>query len=243
MPFPPFNDVIAAADQGRADSMAERLSSLVEVLPTSVTAFVLLAHVKEAQQEWDSALSAWRRAAFLMPNSPAALAGVDRCLRSQSIAVAARQVTQDAVMPFEDETPTAEFESAPQAEEGPLYEPLPYEENDEVSELRDEEVVTEEAGADSRLPTGSVDVDDLDRLISELEGARITPTLDENDLPAPDLEDEIDDMVSETLALIYKAQKQYGEAARVYERLAVQQPERSREFMKQAIDLRSRATG
>lgn len=84
--------------------------------------------------------------------------------------------------------------------------------------------------------------EDLDRLITELESARIVPRPDMDTLPAPDLEDDIEDVVSETLARIYASQGQYDEAARVYELLAGQQPEKAGEFMKKASEMRARAS-
>ncbi len=83
--------------------------------------------------------------------------------------------------------------------------------------------------------------DDLDSLISELEGARITPRPDLDDLPAPDLDDDLDDLVSETLARIYAAQEQYADAARVYDRLAEQDPARAAEHREKAAAMRARA--
>ncbi|ARA94505.1 hypothetical protein AWN76_015960 [Rhodothermaceae bacterium RA] len=84
------------------------------------------------------------------------------------------------------------------------------------------------------------DFEDLDRLIEELEQARIVPRPDIDAIPTPDLEDEIDDMVSETLARIYAAQQQFDEAARVYDALARQQPDRAAEFREQAARMRAR---
>lgn len=81
--------------------------------------------------------------------------------------------------------------------------------------------------------------DDLDRLISELEAARITPQPDLEDLPPVELDDDIEDIVSETLARIYAAQGQREEAARVYETLARQQPEQAAHFLDQAAALRA----
>ena len=88
--------------------------------------------------------------------------------------------------------------------------------------------------------------DDLDSLIRELEDApRIRPDPDfvgEDDNGGFD--DEIaDDMVSETLARIYVAQGQFGEAASVYEKLAEQHPEQARVFRKKAADVRARVGG
>lgn len=84
------------------------------------------------------------------------------------------------------------------------------------------------------------DFENLDRLIEELEEARIVPRPDVDAIPTPDLDDEIDDMVSETLARIYAAQEQFDEAARVYDALARQQPDRAAEFREQAARMRAR---
>ena len=88
--------------------------------------------------------------------------------------------------------------------------------------------------------------DDLDSLIRELEDApRIRP--DPNFVGEDKdegFDDEIaDDMVSETLARIYVAQGQFGEAASVYEKLADQHPEQAKEFRKKAADVRARVGG
>ena len=85
---------------------------------------------------------------------------------------------------------------------------------------------------------------DLDRLIDELNTAgRIVPRTDVDRVPAPDLDDDIDDMVSETLARIYAGQGQYAEAARVYEQLAFQQPDRADHFRAEADALRAKGKG
>lgn len=84
-------------------------------------------------------------------------------------------------------------------------------------------------------------IDDLDHLIEELESARINPDPDPDSAQTPDLEDDIDDMVSETLARIYASQDQYEEAARVYLRLADQYPAQEQEYLQQAAEMRERA--
>jgi tetratricopeptide (TPR) repeat protein len=81
----------------------------------------------------------------------------------------------------------------------------------------------------------------LDELIRELETARIVPDPTIPPAVAEDLEPDVDDVVSETLARIYENQRHYGEAARVYEKLALQQPGRAPEFQQKAADLRTRA--
>lgn len=96
-------------------------------------------------------------------------------------------------------------------------------------------------GSSSRDVDFSIEPDsdvELDRLIGELESARIVPNPDPDAVPSPDLSTDIDDVVSETLARIYATQKQFGEAARVYERLALENPDRAEEFRSKASEMR-----
>ncbi len=95
----------------------------------------------------------------------------------------------------------------------------------------------------SGLPAGPRTFDlDLDGLIEQLTTQpRITPRPDLDAIPPPDLEDDGEDMVSETLARIYATQGQFDEAARIYEMLAAQQPERAEAFQREATALRARA--
>ncbi len=85
--------------------------------------------------------------------------------------------------------------------------------------------------------------DDLDLLIAELEGARIEPVPRPEDVPAPDLGSDGEDLLSETLARIYAAQGQYMDAARVYARLADQDPERAADFWHKAAEMNEQARG
>jgi tetratricopeptide (TPR) repeat protein len=83
--------------------------------------------------------------------------------------------------------------------------------------------------------------DDLDRLINELESARIEPNPDVEDAPAPDLESDVDDIVSETLARIHEAQDQYRQAAQIYVKLASQEPDQARAYLEKAAEMRRKA--
>jgi tetratricopeptide (TPR) repeat protein len=82
--------------------------------------------------------------------------------------------------------------------------------------------------------------DDLDRLIDELQSAEIEPDLDAEaeDVSSPDLNDDIDDLVSETLARIHEAQDQYKKAAQIYVKLASQEPDKARQHLKKAVEMR-----
>lgn len=105
-----------------------------------------------------------------------------------------------------------------------------------AAEAAREEKPTREEEAAEEEPS-----DDLDRLIQELETARIVPDPDLDDVPEPELDDDIDDMVSETLARIYASQEKYLEAARAYERLARMQPARADTFLERAEEMRAQA--
>jgi len=98
---------------------------------------------------------------------------------------------------------------------------------------------------DDDTPEGRVgqleDDEDLDRLIDELESARIEPSPDMEEVPEPDLEDDVDDIVSETLARIHEAQDQYRKAAQIYVKLASQEPDQARAYLKKASEMRERA--
>jgi ATP-dependent phosphoenolpyruvate carboxykinase len=85
------------------------------------------------------------------------------------------------------------------------------------------------------------DEDDLDRLIDELESARIEPDPDMEAVPEPDLEDDVDDLVSETLARIHEAQDQYRKAAQIYLKLASQEPDQARTYLQKASEMREQA--
>lgn len=97
-----------------------------------------------------------------------------------------------------------------------------------------------EPEGEPKHPLNETDAD-LDRLIEDLQAARIPTEPDIDDVPTPDLDDDIEDMVSETLARIYASQQNYHEAARIYIQLASQEPDRSSELLKQATLMRQKA--
>ena len=82
---------------------------------------------------------------------------------------------------------------------------------------------------------------ELDDLIHELENARIVPDPEVQPVEVARLEPDVDEVASETLAKIYANQKFFEEAARVYEKLAVQQADRRDEFLEKAAAIRQRA--
>jgi hypothetical protein len=86
--------------------------------------------------------------------------------------------------------------------------------------------------------------DDLDTLIRQIEDApriRPDPHFIASDDAAPEPVRDDEDVVSETLALIYAAQQQFEEAATVYEKLAEQRPDQAESFAGRAAEMRERA--
>ena len=134
-------------------------------------------------------------------------------------------IAEETLAVDEEKTPLDEEKRAIAALEALVREAADEEDTDDLDDWQDFEDEPEETPA----PQGE-DFEDLERLISELESARIVPQPELEDLPPPDLDDDIEGMVSETLARIYASQKQYREAARVYEQLATQHPDEEERF-------------
>ena len=99
------------------------------------------------------------------------------------------------------------------------------------------ETLEQRPEADDQRPETD-DERELEHLIRELEDARIIPDPDVKAIEEEELEDDLEDLVSETLARIYAAQKHYDEAGRVYDTLARQKPDRKNEFEAKAIEMK-----
>lgn len=217
MPIPDIQEVLDKLQSGATAEVLPTLTYLAELLPTGLTTQVLLARTYEAEHDWWAALSAWQAVHFLMPNSPQAHQGIQRCIQSLSEGPE-EQVEEPASISLHDSE----------------------EVGDRFIESREPDM--QPAVIDEKSDEDTVDSTDLDRLISELERARIVPdpALEANMISEQD--DDLEDVVSETLARIYAAQQQFGEAARVYDSLARQNPARMAEFHRKADDMRARAS-
>ncbi len=221
--------------EARTDEAVAVLERLVSDFPAYVTAHVLLAKAYEASGRSNGALESWHRAYFLMPGSPLIIRERTRLLRSVPLEdePAARVATESAATEFVTDEPVAEFAPSPT----PAYETP---ETDADEPLAPEE--TPEADPETLFDD---EVDDLDTLIQQIENApRIRPDANFKDDSADEDDDEDhDEVVSETLARIYEAQKQYDAAAHAYEQLADQRPERATELLNKAAELRRLAAG
>lgn len=228
--MPDLQYILTLMQQGQTAEARPLLQQVQARFPAYTPACVLLAQVCEAERSWQEALHYWQQAAFLMPNSPTIREGLRRTVRMHTTAAAA----PPQVLPLAEMAPPHDGPSVIEA-----IPPVTEEVSTEAGVPVAEAVEVLAAGA---ATTPLAPAEDLDRLIQELSVApRIVPNPDFEALAPPDLDDEIDDMVSRTLAEIYTNQRQYDEAARVYEQLALQEPENAREFMRKAAEMRRKA--
>ena len=248
MSAPDLQDALNALQRRDLDTAISTLERTVDTLPAHPTAHVLLARAYETRERWADALTHWARAQVLLPNSPVAREGKARVIRKMD--ADAKPDGVPTLLDVIDASDLALPDDVPEHDESDEHTEDAPEGLAELRQRADEEA--RRGGARSGLPdtpeervetlADETPDDDLDHLINELESARIDPDPDAAEAPEPDLEDdEADDLVSETLARIYKQQGQYGEAARVYEKLAEQQPDRAGEFRQQAAEMREQA--
>jgi tetratricopeptide (TPR) repeat protein len=213
--------------EGRPADAVRVLERLVADFPAYVTAYALLAKAYEANGRTEDALAAWHHAYFLMPGSPLVVRERTRLLRSAP--------RPESAGPGETPHESGGGEAAE------ALPPAPYETADEPA--ADEPAADEPAAEPEPAAGGSAidEADDLDSLIHQLENApRIRPDPDFRDEGVDEEEDE-GGMVSETLARIYETQKQYAAAARAYDQLADEHPDRADEFESKAAEMRALA--
>lgn len=255
-----IQDALALLRDQSVPQAIDRLENAVVETPAYPAAYVLLARAYESQNDWGAARSAWDQAFVLIPHSPTVQEGRHRVrARIREQRRADETAAERAFSNSAPDTPrTAEpappaspaQESSDDADEQDLPS-LPM--DDGPSDLESLRAQTEQSTRQQHAASGLSaadlsssadaldDLDDLDRLIEELRSARIQPDPSIDDLPAPNLDDDIEDMVSETLARIYASQGAHHEAARVYVQLAAQEPERSEEFLQEASRMRQKA--
>ena len=266
MAVPDLQEALTQLQQKDVDAAIATLEDTVEALPAHLTAHVLLARSYEAKQKWERALRSWEQARFLLPNSPVVREGKQRVLRKMDEEDEDASAP-DTLPEMESPSPPtpAEADPAPASDTDDSLPglPDPPDADSGPSDLQDlREQAEQEARQGGARPGLSHQVEgtpsspeeqvadfegegeedaDLDRLIEDLESARIEPTPDPADVPEPDLEDDVEDMVSETLGRIYESQENYKEAAEIYLKLAAQEPEQARDYLEKAASLRKKA--
>ncbi|NQV71688.1 hypothetical protein HQ496_01095 [bacterium] len=220
-------DITQIASLIEADNSEEAralLSDLLQVIPNHLSATVLLAKLHDANRDIELAYQYWKRAAFLCPGNPVIEKGLRRAVTRRMFA--SPQSPGFAPVELADpESWEAAVAPAPEPESPSKPETAPIEQH-------------QPAHAEPSSP----EYQDLDKLISELETARIVPDPNIEMIPQGELETEIDDVVSETLARIYANQKFFEEAAVVYDKLAVQRPDKAAEFLQKAQELRKKSS-
>ncbi len=267
-------------DRGETAAALPLLQQAVSREPGYAAVRLLLARALEGEGRHEEAVAAWRMVRTLVPDSPTAVIGLKRALRSRVLSATDPGAWEMAAPLAEppraaaSPEPAASFDGvpvSPEAAEPPEWsEFAPPAAPDVAVALAPDEAPETDPGdpdwqdvleeADAVTGTGSPaaaaaqpDVDqaeegwtgeepqNLDELIRELETARIVPDPTIPAAAAEDLESDVDDVVSETLARIYENQRHFSEAARVYDKLAAQQPDRAAEFLERAEEARSRA--
>lgn len=267
MSLPDLDEPLALLEQKELDAAIDMLEHKVNEIPAHIVGHLLLARAYEAQEQWQQALESWENVHFLMPNSPVAGEGKRRVLRRMDELEAEGDDHASPVEQNENEPASPEEEQEPSPADSSV--PAPAEDADAVEEGEDDDLealrrqaerealqgggradISGESDAEESSPSPEDrieqlekkgDAGDLDRLINELESARIEPDPEAEDAPPPNLEDDTEDVVSETLARIHENQGNYGEAARIYARLAEEEPDRAQEFTEKAAELRERA--
>lgn len=235
-------DLRSAASQlerGDYDAARASLESLILIDRSHAAAHALLAKIAEVQTRWSDAIVHWQHAYAINPMSTEIALSFEaatlRMLLPNSARVSERNMR--FVPPIEAIEPETEASGA--------------EEKDELLDelaARAEKIVEKESPVttsveNENVPDASVpaEEDDLNRLIDELDAARIVPDPDIDLISDEDLSVEIEDVVSETLAKIYASQKYFQEAGDTYRKLAVQYPARRSEFLAKADEMASRA--
>lgn len=215
MPLPDIRQAATMIEEGRIEPARTVLQNILHKVPSHLSARVLLARILESEGDLNGALTMWKQAAFHGPDVKVIEDGLREALLKK------RFGNPVPIEPLPADYPVPERAVAPAP--GPLPAPGP----------------TQGPGP---APGGSKpEFQDLDRLINELETAAIVPDPEIPLLSADELESDIEDVVSETLARIYANQSYFEEAAMVYEKLAVQYPQRKDEFLQRSAEMKEKA--
>lgn len=203
------------------------LTEMVETFPAHATAHLLLARAYRKDKQYQEALASLARVKYWSSAEAAVKEELHRVVRAKT------NIKEQA--PEKEVASVGPSAADPQASSA------------DVSSSPSNELVRD---LQERLgpPKTELDEDikDLNSLIHQLEGARIQPEPDfmsseEEDRLEAGSQEEKEEVVSETLARIYVTQKEFQAAADTYEKLAVQHPERSDEFLEKARAIKEKA--
>ncbi len=230
-------DIQQAADLLKSGQLVDArmmLQNLLHQVPSHLSARVLLARLNEAEGDDDAALTIWKQAAFLCPGNVVIENGLREAILNKQFG---RQVA--LVIPKWDSDEESPSEPLGVAVRVSKLEPPP---TSAIWVPPSEPANAREEGTDEEEEEAIPEFQDLDKLIQELESASIVPNPDIPMLSDEDLEQDLEDVVSETLARIYANQSYYAEASAVYKKLAKQKPDRAEEFLKRAAELTQKSS-
>lgn len=265
MAVPDLQDALDHLQDDDIDAAIESLHQKIEELPAHLTAHLLLGRAYEAKKQWEEALTCWENVYFLMPNSPVGRTGKARVLQQLE---EGSDVPPDGMVEPEETAPeppaqSSHAERTPTVDQDDASDEADEEIDDGPSDLeelrRQTEIEARREVARSSLteafsstngpqetPSERVgrleeEEDDLERLINELESARVEPRPEVEETPPPESDTGVDDLVSETLARIHEAQDEFRQAEQIYVKLASQEPDQARSFLEKAAEMRRKA--
>lgn len=256
MPSSEIQHALQLLQQGETANARGVLERLVGRIPVYVAAHVALAKVYELEVRWGDAYETWVRASELLPTNSIISEGLRRVSLKRGSELAHSEFVSSVPVSDSPGFESVVVEPPPKLVETEVFEiPEPQvqvQQEIEVEHKPEPEVVPDAISVEKRQvdarPSAvpeetSVDTSDLDSLIEQLDDAKIVPRDDFDEIPEPNLDSNVGDIASETLAKIFESQSQFSEAARIYEQLAVQQPDKASTFTARAEELRQQKKG
>ncbi len=234
MPLPDIQSVAAEVESGECTAAIPLLEQMVDTFPTYSTAYLLLARAYRKEGNRQAALQALAQVQ-LWSLAPGAVKGELReIIRDHLDTVYS---TSDSEGPAASQSYVPPTRAQPETPGSGVRTPRGGAPEDLVEDL-EQRLGPAQAENDD-------DIKDLNSLIERLEGARIQPEpefggADPSEGADAYDEDNEDEVVSETLARIYAAQKEYRAAVETYHRLAEQHPDRAEEFQRKAREMEER---
>ncbi len=217
MALPQISKALAFIEDEKAAEAIPILEELSTRYPLYLIPRILRARAYEAIGQPQKALAAWREARLLTPDRRLILEGIQRTTRQW---LALREgaldltdldgdftVATDIYDPADTDTENQPFDTAPGTTGGNFSE------------------------------SNRIGPEKLDDLIERLENGKLTPADDPDAYPDPLADEDDSELVSETLARIYKKQARYAEAARVYRMLAARHPDNADAYLKMSREM------